>query len=308
VASSSLAHLNPAIDILIQGSHGKDDPDDAELRSPTTSPRHPPALRARCSRSRTLARRGALGSHEGMFYLVLVIAVVIGVDRSRKRIEQVEGTEGHRPGALPRGERWKQATRVEKAAFIVMAMSAVLWLLLILPIGFTAAVIALGVAVWKRPYLEATLAPVAIVGGVAIALYDVVMGLVRDDGGWGALLTNVSWLGGPWIIIGLLLKASAPPTDNHTSEKPSAHHGVRTGRPPGWCPRLPELNARQPSRTHPLVGTPTPPPVVSVDKSRASSCIVKYPPHSALTRGQPRDRTRAPATVRRGGRRSPRRR
>jgi hypothetical protein len=168
-----------------------------------------------------------LASHEGMpIYLILVIAVVIGVDRARKRIEQVEGTDRPRREAPGRGERWNLATGVEKAAFIVMAMSAVFWLLLILSIGFTAAVIALGVAVWKRPYLEATLAPVAIVGGVAIALYDVGMRLVRDDGGWGALLVNVLWFGGLWIVIGLLLQASARSTDNHTSEKPSAHHGV----------------------------------------------------------------------------------
>jgi len=31
VASSSGAHLNPAIDILIQGSHGKADPERASL-------------------------------------------------------------------------------------------------------------------------------------------------------------------------------------------------------------------------------------------------------------------------------------
>jgi hypothetical protein len=142
-------------------------------------------------------------------YLILVIAVVIGVDRARKRIEQVEGAEGPRREVPSRVERWKQAAGVEKAAFIVMAMSAAFWLLLILPIGFTAAVIALAVAVWNRPYLEATLAPVAIVGGVAIALYNVVMPLVQDDGGWGALLVNVLWFGGLWIIIGLLLHASA---------------------------------------------------------------------------------------------------
>ncbi len=166
--------------------------------------------------------------HEGVpIYLILVIAVVIGVDRARKRIEQVEGAEGPRREVPSRGERWKQATGVEKATFTVMAMSAVFWLLLILPIGFTAAVVALGVAVWKRPYLEATLAPVAIVGGVAIALYDVVMRLAQDDdGGWGALLVNVLWFGGLWIVIGLLLRVSGRPTDDHTSEKPNAHHGV----------------------------------------------------------------------------------
>ncbi len=159
-------------------------------------------------------------------HLILVIAVVIGVDRARKRIEQVEGTEGPRPEARDRGQRWQQATRVEKVAFIVMAISAAFWLLLILPIGFTAAAGALGVTVWRRPYLEATLAPAAIVGGVAIALYDVVMQLVHDDGGLGALLTGVSWFGGPWIIIGLLLRVSARPTDHRTPKKPRARHGV----------------------------------------------------------------------------------
>ena len=159
-------------------------------------------------------------------YLILVIAVVIGVDRARKRIEQVEGADGTRREVPSRGERWKQAAGVERAAFIVMAMSAAFWLLLILPIGFTAAVVALAVAVWKRPYLEVALAPVAIVGGVAIALYDVLMRLVQDDGGWGALLVNVSWFGGPWIVIGLLLRTSGRHTDNHTSERPSAHHSV----------------------------------------------------------------------------------
>ena len=79
--------------------------------------------------------------------------------------------------------------------------------------------VALGVAVWKRPYLEATLAPVAIVGGVAIALYDVVMRLAQDDdGGWGALLVNVLWFGGLWIVIGLLLRVSGRPTDDHLRE------------------------------------------------------------------------------------------
>jgi len=166
-------------------------------------------------------------SHEGMpIYLILVIAVVVGVNRARKRIEQVEGADGPRPGVGSRGERWNQAARVEKAAFIVMALSAAFWFLLILPIGFTAAVVALGVAVWKRPYLESTLAPVAIVGGVAMSLYDVVMRLAQDDGGWGALLVNLLWFGGLWIVIGLLLQAAGRSTDNHTSEAPTAHHGV----------------------------------------------------------------------------------
>jgi hypothetical protein len=155
--------------------------------------------------------------------VVLVIAVVIAVTRARKRIEQVEGSGDRRVIAPPRAERWRDAAGVEKAAFVVMAISAALWLLLILPVVFAAAVVALGLTVWKRPYLEETLAPVVLVGGAVIALYELLLPLLRDDGGWGASVVNAALFGGLWIVIGGLLQAAgrhhrAPeraPADRH---------------------------------------------------------------------------------------------
>jgi len=141
-------------------------------------------------------------------YLVLLIAVVVAVTRARSRIEQVEGPDG-RPARTPsRSDRWKQAPGVEKAAFVVMALSAAVWLLLILPIGFAAAAAALAAAVWKRPYLEATLAPVVVIGGAVIVVYDLLVPLVRDPGDWGAALVNSALFGGLWIVIGVLLGAA----------------------------------------------------------------------------------------------------
>ena len=93
-------------------------------------------------------------------------------------------------------------------AFVVMALSAAVWLLLILPIGFAAAAAALAAAVWKRPYLEATLAPVVVIGGAVIVVYDLLVPLVRDPGDWGAALINTSVFGGLWIVIGVLLGAA----------------------------------------------------------------------------------------------------
>lgn len=97
---------------------------------------------------------------------------------------------------------------MEKAALILMAVAALVWFLLILPIGFAVAVIALGLAVWKRPYLEATLAPVVLIGGATIVLVDLVLSLVQDDGGWGAAVINAAVFGGVWMVIGALLWAA----------------------------------------------------------------------------------------------------
>jgi hypothetical protein len=141
-------------------------------------------------------------------YLVLLIAVVFAVTRARNRIEQVEGPDRRAELAPPRSERWKQAPGVEKAAFVVLALSAAVWLLLILPIGFAAAAVALGLAVWKRPYLEATLAPVVLIGGTVIAVYDLLLPLVGDDVEWGAALINTALFGGLWILVGVLLRAA----------------------------------------------------------------------------------------------------
>lgn len=138
-------------------------------------------------------------------YLVLLIAVLMAVSRAKRQIEDVEGIGGQRVVAPPRAVRWREASGTEKAAFIVMAVAALLWILLILPIGFAAAVIALGLAVWKRPYLEATLAPVVLVGGATIVLLDLVLSLARDDGGWAAGVVNALVFGGVWMIIGALL-------------------------------------------------------------------------------------------------------
>ena len=88
-----------------------------------------------------------------------------------------------------------------------MAVAALVWLLLILTIGFAAAVIALGLAVWKRPYLEATLAPVVLIVGASIVLVDLGLSLAQDDGGWGAAVLNAVVFGGVWVIIGALLWA-----------------------------------------------------------------------------------------------------
>jgi hypothetical protein len=142
------------------------------------------------------------------FYLVLVIAIAMAVTRAKRQIEQIEGPDARRVVAPPRGVRWSQAGGMEKAAFILMAVAALLWFLLILPIGFAAAVIALGLAVWKRPYLEATLAPVVLIGGATIVLVDLVLSLVQDDGGWGAAVINAGVFGGVWMIIGVLLWAA----------------------------------------------------------------------------------------------------
>ncbi len=143
-----------------------------------------------------------------LVYLVLLIAVAVAVTRARNRIEQVEGLD-RRPELAPsRSERWKQAPGMEKAAFVVLALSAAVWLLLILPIGFAAAAVALGLAVWKRPYLEATLAPVVLIGGAVIAVYDLLLPLVRNDMDWGAALVNTALFGGLWILVGVLLRAA----------------------------------------------------------------------------------------------------
>ena len=143
-------------------------------------------------------------------YLILLIAVVIGVDRGRKRIVDVEGTGGPGPAPRSRRERWAQAGGRERAMFVMMGVSGLLWLLLILPIGFAAAVVALGLAVWKRPYLEATLAPVVVTGGVVLIAYDAVWQLARGDANWGAALVNSALFGGLWAVIGLLMLAAAP--------------------------------------------------------------------------------------------------
>lgn len=151
-------------------------------------------------------------------YLVLVIAVATALTRAKRRMEQVEGPGGQPVVAPPRAVRWRQAGGMEKTAFVVMAVAALVWFLLILTIGFAAAVIALGLAVWKRPYLEATLAPVVLVGGAAIVLVDLGLSLAQEDGGWGAAALNAAVFGGVWLIIGVLLWAAGksssetPPT------------------------------------------------------------------------------------------------
>jgi uncharacterized membrane protein YgcG len=149
------------------------------------------------------------GFGEGMpVYLVLVIAVAMALTRAKRRIEQVEGVGGQAVVAPPRAVRWRQAGGMEKAAFVVMAVAALVWFLLILTIGFAAAVIALGLAVWKRPYLEATLAPVVLIGGATIVLVDLGLSLAQGDGGWGAAVLNAAVFGGVWVIIGVLLWAA----------------------------------------------------------------------------------------------------
>lgn len=141
-------------------------------------------------------------------YLVLVIAIVVAVRRAGARIDEVEGADGHRAASLSRQDRWRQAAGKEKLTFTVMAIAAALWLLLILPVGFAAAVAWLGVVVWKRPYLEATLAPVVVVGGCVVAVYDLLVPLVRDDRDWGAAVLNAALFGGVWVLIGVLLVAA----------------------------------------------------------------------------------------------------
>jgi hypothetical protein len=141
-------------------------------------------------------------------YLVLLIAVAVAVARARSRIEQVEGPDGSRASTPSRRDRWTAAPGSEKAALVVLALSAVVWLLLILPIGFAAAAVALGVAVWKRPYLEATLAPVALIGGAVIAMYDLLVPLLRDEEDRGAAVLNTALFGGLWILVGVLLGAA----------------------------------------------------------------------------------------------------
>lgn len=83
--------------------------------------------------------------------------------------------------------------------------------------------IALGVAVWKRPYLERPLAPVVVIGGAVIALYGVLPRLVGDgDGGWGAVLINALAFGGLWIVIGVLLGVAS--RGSELAGRSPAHH------------------------------------------------------------------------------------
>jgi uncharacterized membrane protein YgcG len=159
-------------------------------------------------------------------YLVLVIAVAIAVTRAKRQIEQVEGTGGQPVVAPPRAVRWRQAGGTEKAAFVVMAVAALVWILLILPIGFAAAVIALGLAVWKRPYLEVTLAPVVLIGGATIVLIDLVLSLVQDDGGWGAGVLNAVIFGGVWMIIGALMWAAGGRSSGALSASEDSRGGL----------------------------------------------------------------------------------
>jgi uncharacterized membrane protein YgcG len=160
-------------------------------------------------------------------YLVLVIAVAIAVTRAKRRIEQVEGAGGEAAVAPPRAVRWRQAGGMEKAAFVVMAVAALVWILLILPIGFAAAVIALGVAVWKRPYLEVTLAPVVLVGGATIVLIDLLLSLVQDDGGVGAGALNAAIFGGVWMIIGALLWGAGSSSSGALSASRASRGGLQ---------------------------------------------------------------------------------
>lgn len=150
-------------------------------------------------------------------YLVLVIAVVVAAVRSRDRIQQIEGPQGPTGAPPSRRERWAGATGAEKALFLVLAAAGAVWLLLILPIGFAAAAVALGVTVWKRPYLEATLAPVVLVAGAVIASYDLLLALLQDESDWGAAAINTALFGGPWIVIGLLLRTAANARANSAS-------------------------------------------------------------------------------------------
>lgn len=144
-----------------------------------------------------------------VFYLLLAVAAVVGVIRAQKRIAAVEGPGGAGPRAVPRTDRWQEAPSTEKAAFVVMAVSAVVWLLLILTAGFAVAVAALGYTIWKRPYLSADLAPVALSLGLAVAVVNILLwpeGFIESP---GAAVLNLALFAGPWLAIGALLWATA---------------------------------------------------------------------------------------------------
>ena len=176
-----------------------------------------------------LAAEASLPHLEAMpVYLVLAVGVGIAIMRSRARIAEVEPPDAPPAAPVSRKERWATANGAEKCAFVIIGASALVWLLLILPIGFAAAAVVLGIAVWKRPYLEPVVAPVALAGGALITLYDLIIALVREEHDWGALAVSIALFGAIWMVIGALLWTAgrshgsaglAPPSEQRTPHR-----------------------------------------------------------------------------------------
>ena len=138
-----------------------------------------------------------------MFWLVFLVAVVVGVLVVRRSIREVEGVDRHPVERTGFSDRWSRTTGMERAAFIVMALSMIVWIGLILFIPVAVAMGAVGWMIWGRPYLARPLGQVVLWSGIAAAISLNVP--FRGDEGIGATVTGVILVHVPWIVVGLLL-------------------------------------------------------------------------------------------------------
>ena len=151
-----------------------------------------------------------------MFWLVLLVAVAVGVLVVRRSIAEIESGDHGSVQRVGFSDRWNGTTRAGKAAFIVMALGIIVWIGLILFIPLAIAMGAVAWMVWSRPSLARPLGRVVLWSGIALALLETVDAFLRAGGdqGVGATVTNLMLVPAPVIVIGVLLMRSGTSKDS----------------------------------------------------------------------------------------------
>ena len=140
-----------------------------------------------------------------MFWLVLLVAVVVGVLVVRRDIAEIESGDHGPVQQVGFSDRWNGTTGAGKAAFIVMALGMIVWIGLLLFIPLAIAMGAVAWMVWGRPYLARPLGQVVLWSGIALVIAFIPLG---GDQGVGATVTNLMLVPAPVIVIGVLLMRS----------------------------------------------------------------------------------------------------
>ena len=146
-----------------------------------------------------------------MFWLVLLVAVVVGVLVVRRSIGEVESGDHGSVQQVGFSDRWNRTTGAGKAAFIVMALGMIVWIGLLLFIPLAIAMGAVAWMVWGRPYLARPLGKVVLWSGIALVIAFIPLG---GDQGVGATVTNLMFVPAPVIVIGVLLMRSGTSKDS----------------------------------------------------------------------------------------------
>lgn len=151
-----------------------------------------------------------------LFFPVLLVFVIGGAVVAHRRIQEAD--RAHRwPAPTPQG-RWHAATGAERAALIVMVVSAVVWTVFVVTAPAALAMAAAFWAVWRHPDLERPLGLVTIGYGVAVMVATLPFG---GSTGAGSVLFNAALVGLPALASGVMLVLAAHTTEGARRPPPA---------------------------------------------------------------------------------------